>query len=169
MRQRQHTPSSEQLMHSWVLSLNRRRSKTNADEPSLLDYHYMDELCARVRGLVQNVAPRSVPLWLHQGLAVMFEPDGAECTRRELAKAPGRLPMTRLTGGFEPLSAPEARLAYAQSAALVGTLFEMRGPLAVGALLQDLARGDTFAAAFERRFFTPYASFLAGLEPAAAH
>jgi hypothetical protein len=119
--------------------------------------------------LVQSVAPRGVPLWLHEGLAVMFEPDGPAWTRRELAKNPGRLPMTRLTGSFASLPAPEARVAYAQSAALVGTLFELGGPLTVGALLQDLARGETFAAAFEPRFFTPYPSFLAGLESAAAH
>jgi hypothetical protein len=116
--------------------------------------------------LVQSLAPRGVPMWLHEGLAVMFEPDGGAWSERELADAPARLPLKRLAESFSALSGPEARLAYAQSAAIVRALFESGGPLAVGAVLQDIARGDTFAEAFERRMFMAYDTFIAGLDAA---
>jgi tetratricopeptide (TPR) repeat protein len=116
--------------------------------------------------LVQSVAPRSVPLWLHEGLAVTFEPGGAAWSQEHLAKATGRLPLRRLAESFERLSGADARVAYAQSAAIVRTLFDRGGPLALGALLQDLARGETFAAAFEQRFFQTYDSFITSLETA---
>ena len=113
--------------------------------------------------LVQSLAPRGVPLWLHEGLAVMFEPDGGAWSEHELSSASARLPLTRLADSFSTLSGPEARLAYAQSAAIVRALFESGGPLAVGAVLQDIARGDTFAEAFERRMFMAYDTWVAGL------
>ena len=114
--------------------------------------------------LVQSLAPRGVPVWLHEGLAVMFEPDGGAWSLEQLSKAPARLPLQRLTDGFGELSGAEARLAYAQSAAMVRALFDSGGPLAVGAVLQDIARGDTFPAAFERRMFMAYDTFIGGLE-----
>ena len=116
--------------------------------------------------LIHHVAPRGVPLWLHEGLAVMFEPDGAAWSEDQLAQEPTRLPLTRLAESFEHLSGREARVAYAQSAAIVRALFDTGGPLAIGALLQDLARGESFAAAFEQRFFQTYQGFMTNLEPA---
>jgi hypothetical protein len=116
--------------------------------------------------LVQSVAPRGVPLWLHEGLAVMFEPEGAAWSQQQLAKEPARLPLRRLTVSFETLSGADARIAYAQSAAIVRTLFDAGGPLALGALLQDVARGETFAAAFQQRFFQTYDSFITSREAA---
>jgi len=114
--------------------------------------------------LVQSVAPRGVPLWLHEGLAVMFEPNGEAWADAQLSTSAARLPLARLAGSFAPLSTAEARLAYAQSAGIVRALFEQGGAAAVGAILQDLARGDTFAAAFERHLFMTYDDFIAGLE-----
>lgn len=114
--------------------------------------------------LVQSVAPRGVPRWLHEGLAVVFEPDGAEWGHRQLASSTRRLPLGGLGDSFATLSTADARLAYAQSAAIVGTLFERGGAAAIGAVLQDIARGDAFAAAFERHFFMTYDDFVASLE-----
>ena len=114
--------------------------------------------------LVQSLAPRGVPTWLHEGLAVMFEPDAGAWSEGQLAKASARLPLQRLAGSFDALSAAEARLAYAQSAAIVRALFDSGGPLVVGTILQDIARGDTFAAAFESRMFMAYDTFIAGLD-----
>jgi hypothetical protein len=113
--------------------------------------------------LVQSVSPRGVPTWLHEGLAVMFEPEGEAWSAGQLSATPARLPLTALAGSFAPLATPDARLAYAQSAAIVGTLFERSGPSAVGALLQDLARGEPFEAAFERRFLMTYDAFVEDL------
>ncbi|MBI2189032.1 MAG: tetratricopeptide repeat protein [Acidobacteria bacterium] len=114
--------------------------------------------------LVQSVAPRGVPVWLHEGLAVAFEPSGTEWADGQLARSPARLPFARLAGSFEKLSTGEARLAYAQSAAIVSALLERGGAAAVGAVLQDIARGDGFAVAFERHFFMRYDDFVASLD-----
>lgn len=113
--------------------------------------------------LVQAVAPRGVPVWLHEGLAVQFEPSGSDWADLQLARSAERLPLSQLAGSFAPLSTADARLAYAQSAALVAALFERGGAAAVGAVLQDIARGDAFAVAFERSFFMTYDGFVAGL------
>lgn len=113
--------------------------------------------------LVQTLAPRGVPMWLHEGLAVMFEPNGEAWIDEQLSRTPSRLPLERLAGSFGDLSGDGARLAYAQSAGIVRALFESGGPLAVGAILQDIARGDTFGVAFEQRMFMSYDTFLAGL------
>jgi tetratricopeptide (TPR) repeat protein len=115
--------------------------------------------------LVQAVAPRGVPVWLHEGLAVAFEPSGSEWADAQLARSPARLPLARLAGSFAPLSTEEARLAYAQSAGLVAALFERGGAAAVGAVLRDIARGDAFAVAFERHCFMTYDDFVASLDP----
>lgn len=87
--------------------------------------------------LVQSVAPRGVPMWLQEGLAVMFEPEGAAWSEGQLSNVSARLPLPRLTASFAALSGAEARLAYAQSSAMVRALFDSGGPLAVGAVLQD--------------------------------
>ena len=113
--------------------------------------------------LVQSVAPRGLPLWLQEGLAVVFEPEGAGWAEAQLSRSAQRLPMARLTGGFSRLSTAEARLAYAQSAAIVRTLFEHSGVSAVGALLQDVARGNSFPDAFERHFLMTYDAFVDSL------
>jgi len=114
--------------------------------------------------LVQGIAPRGVPTWLNEGLAVLFEPTGTAWADAQLAGSANRLPFTRLASSFSGLSGPEARLAYAQSAATVGALVEQGGAAAVVAVLQDIAGGETFTAAFERRMFLPYETFLTNLE-----
>ena len=116
--------------------------------------------------LVQSLAPRGVPMWMHEGLALAFEPDGAAWSGEELSNTSSRLPLPQLVGSFAALSGTEARLAYAQSAAMVRALFDLSGPLAVGTLLQDIARGDTFPVAFERRMLMTHDAFIGGLEVA---
>jgi tetratricopeptide (TPR) repeat protein len=114
--------------------------------------------------LVQSIAPRGVPTWLNEGLAVLFEPTGEAWTDTQLAGPGPRLPLERLTGSFERLSRDEARLAYAQSAGLVRAMLNQGGPSAVVAILQDLAAGESFASALERRMFIPYDTFVADLQ-----
>ena len=113
--------------------------------------------------LVQSLTPLGVPMWLHEGLAVMFDPNGDAWIDEQLAGAPARIPLERLTGSFRDLSGDDARLAYAQSAAIVRALFDSGGPLTVGAVLQDIARGDSFATAFEQRMFMSYDTFISGI------
>jgi tetratricopeptide (TPR) repeat protein len=54
--------------------------------------------------LVQSVAPRGVPTWLNEGLAVAFEPRGPEWTEVQLASSNYRIPLQRLAGPFDKLS-----------------------------------------------------------------
>ena len=114
--------------------------------------------------LVQSVAPRGVPAWLSEGLAVLFEPTGDGWATEQLSSSARRLPLDRLAGGFVDLSGAEARLAYAQSASAVRALVDHGGAWAVVALLQDIAAGDNFETAFERRMFMAYESFATSLE-----
>jgi tetratricopeptide (TPR) repeat protein len=116
--------------------------------------------------LVQSIAPRGVPTWLNEGLAVMFEPRGETWADQQLGSSGYRIPLQRLSAGFDRLSGAQARMAYAQSGAAVRTLMDQAGPQAMTGLLQDLGRGDSFDAAFERRMLTSYASFAASLDPA---
>jgi hypothetical protein len=113
--------------------------------------------------MVHAIAPRGVPTWLSEGLAVMFEPQGVDWAQGALADAPGRVPFDRLTRSFGGLSAADARLAYAQSALIARKLFDEGGGHIVVAILKDLAEGQSFRAAFEQRLFLPYEAFAAGL------
>jgi tetratricopeptide (TPR) repeat protein len=115
--------------------------------------------------LVQSVAPRGVPTWLNEGLAVMFEPNGETWADQQLASSTYRIPLQRLANGFDRLSGAQARMAYAQSGAAVRALMEQAGAAAMTGLLQDLGRGDVFDVAFERRMLTPYASFASSVDP----
>lgn len=113
--------------------------------------------------LVRTIAPSGVPTWLNEGLAVAFEPHGSEWTRAQLASTTSRVPGDKLSRGFAGFSGTDARLAYAQSASAVQQLLDRPGPAALVALLQDIARGDRLASAFEYRMLMPYGDFLASL------
>ena len=130
-----------------------RGAETNSQEFERVLVHEF------THALIHSVAPRGVPTWLHEGLAVMFEPDGAAWSEGELAQFKGRLPLAALGGSFSSFSTADARLAYAESAGVVHALFDAGGAAGVGAMLQDLARGETFAEAFERRMFMTYDDF----------
>lgn len=113
--------------------------------------------------LVRSIAPRGVPTWLNEGLAVVFEPDGRERAERQLARTEARLSEEALAGSFAKLTGDQARVGYAQSAIAVHKLIELAGAATVVGLLQDVAQGEPFAAAFERRVLMPFDTFLSGL------
>lgn len=109
--------------------------------------------------LVQSIAPRGVPFWLHEGLAVCFE--GSDLSRKaDQARAAGsRLSLTRLERSFEGLTAADASLAYAESAVAVRALLDQAGAAAVVNLLEDLGRGTPLAQAFEASLLGSYSEF----------
>jgi len=115
--------------------------------------------------LVQSIAPRNVPAWLNEGLAVYFEPQGPAWIDAQLASSNYRMPLQKLAGGFGGLTGGRARMAYAQSGAAVRSLMEQAGPQAMTGLLLDLGRGEKFETAFEQRMLQPYESFAASLDP----
>jgi hypothetical protein len=114
--------------------------------------------------LIQSISPRNVPTWLHEGLAVVCEPNGAAWLEAQPRATGERLPLTRLANGFASLSGAQARQAYVDSGVAVQAMIDQFGAATVVGLLQDLARGDRLGAAFERRTAIPLDTFLARLD-----
>jgi hypothetical protein len=112
-----------------------------------------------VHAVVAMLGGPQVPLWLNEGLAVVFEPGGLDAAARMLAAAASRPRLADLHGGFGRLDRREAQVAYALSAVAVRRMLDLRGAPAVTALLQDLARGAEFPAAFRQRMAMTYAEF----------
>jgi tetratricopeptide (TPR) repeat protein len=122
--------------------------------------------------MVHSLAPRNVPAWLHEGLAMHFEPHDTATARRLLADAHVFVPLNSLRQGFSRLNAVQAAVAYEESAFAAGVLLERIGPQGLAALLQDLSEGQTIEQAIERFGFT-FAAFESdlsrrvGVQPAA--
>ena len=113
--------------------------------------------------MTRAIAPRGVPTWLNEGLAVMFEPDGNAWAAGILRSTPTRIDLAKLGGSFEGFTGDEARVAYAESEDAAHRLFDDVGGAGVVTLLQDLGRGVPLADAFERRTLTSYSAFAASL------
>jgi tetratricopeptide (TPR) repeat protein len=109
--------------------------------------------------LVRSVAPRGVPFWLDEGLAVHFEGSNLARKQQQVRDAEALLPLKRLERSFSDLTAKDAALAYAESAVAVGALFDDAGAPAIVGMLADIGRGLAFADAFERNILVPYADF----------
>ena len=116
--------------------------------------------------MIRAIAPRGVPTWLNEGLAVMFEPEGTQWADQVLRTSNARIPLGDLAGSFDKLSSNQARTAYAESADAAHRLFDQVGGASIVALLQDIARGIPLSEAFEHRMLTPYDSFAASFSPA---
>lgn len=132
------------------------------EQPEELERVLSHEL---THAMIQTIAPRGVPLWLNEGLAVAFEPHGREWADAELARQPARLPFDRLTGSFSSFSGDEARLAYAQSARMAQSLLDDGGGATLVAILKDLAAGTSFRTAYEQRLFLPFTTFTSAFDP----
>ena len=113
--------------------------------------------------MIRAIAPRGVPTWLNEGIAVMFEPEGGNWATRTLSASEGRIPLDRLAASFDNLSGNQARIAYAESADAARRLFDEVGGAGLVSVLQDIARGVPFEQAFKRRMLTPYSAFAATL------
>ena len=113
--------------------------------------------------MIRAIAPRGLPNWLNEGLAVMFEPQGTQWAATTMASSQTRIPLDQLAGSFDHLTGDQARIAYAQSADAARRLFDEAGGAGVVALIQDIARGVPLADAFERRMLTSYSAFAASL------
>lgn len=109
--------------------------------------------------LVTSIAPRGVPTWLNEGLAVVFEPKGRAWSETALEKTDNRIPFGALAKSFKGLSNNDAPTAYAQSADAVGRMIDLAGEWSVVALLQDIGRGRPFPEAFGERMLMPWNEF----------
>ena len=113
-----------------------------------------------VHALVANLGGRTVPMWLHEGLATALEQGGLDRASRVLESASSRPSLKDLHGSFGGLSGNHASLAYAQSAVAVDRMIDLRGASAVVLILKDLARGVPFESAFHRRIGVWYDEFV---------
>lgn len=109
--------------------------------------------------LVASLAPRGVPQWLNEGLAMYFEGSdlGKAIALAEGAESPHTL--TTLERPFTGMDGKAAALAYAESAAAVKRLIDEAGAAAIVGILTDIARGLPFPEAFERNANISYAAF----------
>jgi tetratricopeptide (TPR) repeat protein len=112
--------------------------------------------------MLKSIAPRNVPAWLHEGLAMHFEGyDGARAERR-LAAARVFVPLAALRATFSGLDLLQAAVAYEESAFAAHALLQRIGSPGLAALLQDLDAGQAIEQAVERFGFT-FAAFEADL------
>jgi len=130
---------------------------------ALKDPRQLEKVLAHefTHALIKSLAPRGVPTWVDEGLAVVFEMGDVKWAERLARRAPSLVPLPRLHDGFLSLPADQVPLAYAESALAVRMLIERGGIPALTALLQDLAEGQEFTQAFERRVFLSYPEFQA--------
>ena len=112
-----------------------------------------------VHALIAGLSARGVPAWMNEGLAVALEPGGLDSAQRLLSEARSRPRLDQLHNGFGGMSDTQARIAYAESAVAARALLDVRGPSAVLSLLQDLATGTPFSAAFQQRMGMRYEEF----------
>ena len=109
--------------------------------------------------LIHSVAPRGVPTWLNEGLAVLFEGSSLAKQTERVRGAASPLPLDRLDGSFAKLNPAQATLAYAQSAVAAGALMDQAGAAAVVSLLADIGTGTSFAGAFARHIPIGFGEF----------
>jgi hypothetical protein len=133
---------------------------------ALNDPHQLEKVLAHefTHALVKSLAHRGAPVWLDEGLAVVFESGDLTWAERVVRQAPAVIPLTQLQNGFLSLPAEQVPLAYAESALAVQMLIERDGALSIALLLRDLAEGQDFAAAFEKRFHLSYGEFQVALD-----
>ncbi|HJR61819.1 MAG TPA: tetratricopeptide repeat protein [Vicinamibacterales bacterium] len=109
--------------------------------------------------LVKNLAPRGVPQWLNEGLAMNFDGTDLDAQVERARSADPPHALTTLERSFAGMDGPAAARAYAQSAAAVKRLLDEAGAPAVVGILTDLARGLPFPEAFERNVNIKYLEF----------
>jgi tetratricopeptide (TPR) repeat protein len=130
--------------------------RTALDDPDELDRVLSHEF---VHAIVAMLGGRTVPAWVNEGLATVFEPAGVADAEATLAGAAARPALSTLHQSFTGFSRRDAEIAYASAALAVQRLIEQRGASAVVALLKDLARGAPFASAFQQRIAMRYEDF----------
>lgn len=119
--------------------------------PQLLDRVLIHEL---VHAMLKQVAPRNVPVWLNEGLAMHFEGDDPAAVGQTLTRLHLFIPLMQLQYSFEGLTTAQATIAYAESLFATAALLERIGSGGLSQLLQDLDRGERFEDAIQRFGFT---------------
>ena len=113
--------------------------------------------------MLKHVAPRNLPAWLNEGLAMYCENRDSTGPGRRPAGARLFVPLAALQTSFARLNAAQAAIAYQESAFAARALLERIGPAGLGQLLQDLSAGQTMEQAIER-FGVTFVAFESDLE-----
>jgi tetratricopeptide (TPR) repeat protein len=112
--------------------------------------------------MLKSIAPRNLPAWLNEGLAMYCEGRDSALSERRLAAARLFVPLAYLQTSFARLNADQAIIAYEESAFAARVLLERIGPQGLGQLLQDLGNGQAMEQAIER-FGITFVTFESGL------
>ena len=104
--------------------------------------------------MIASLAPKGVPAWLHEGLAVHLEPQDAAPSEQRLAANRTFVPLVRLNDSFARFTDAEARVAYDEAVVAARALVARIGGGNLGLLLQSLGRGQEFDAAVVQFGFT---------------
>jgi hypothetical protein len=99
--------------------------------------------------VVASLADGPVPAWLNEGLAGVMEPNGSRDEIEALVRAGLRIPLSQLAESFRSLPAEQVSIAYAQSAAAVQRMIQLRGAPAVVTLIRGLDNDAPFETAFQ--------------------
>jgi tetratricopeptide (TPR) repeat protein len=130
---------------------------------ALADIEDLDRVLSHefVHAVVAMLGGRNVPVWVNEGLAVALEASDKDHVDAAFSRVRTRPGLQALHASFARLSDADASAAYAVSAHAVKRMLDLRGPYAVVALMQDLARGAEFPSAFQQHFAMRYEEFQA--------
>ena len=95
-----------------------------AQSPQLFERVLVHEL---THAMIASLAPRGIPVWLHEGLAQSFEGDDPATALRRLRAVGQVVPLRYLEGSFTRLTAQQALVAYAESLVVVDAIFQRPG------------------------------------------
>jgi tetratricopeptide (TPR) repeat protein len=109
-----------------------------AGSPQLFEHVLTHEL---THAMVTALAPRGVPVWLHEGLAQHFDGTSVAAAKRRLRAASHRITLADLERGFERLTTEDVVIAYDESLLAVNAILERRD-ISWTQLLYALAASD---------------------------
>ena len=95
-----------------------------AQSPQLFERVLVHEL---THAMIAGLAPRGIPVWLHEGLAQYFEGDDPATALRRLRAVGQVVPLRYLEGSFTRLTTPQALVAYDESLVVVDAILQRPG------------------------------------------
>jgi tetratricopeptide (TPR) repeat protein len=107
--------------------------------PQLFEHVLSHEL---THAMVTAMAPRNIPVWLHEGLAQHFDGSSVAAARQRLRVHHQRIPLDQLEGGFTDFTTAGALVAYDESLLAVNAILERRD-LTWTQVLYGLAAGGS--------------------------
>jgi hypothetical protein len=98
--------------------------------------------------LAAQAGDQALPRWFHEGVAMAVEKGWGITSQAQLLAAGGSAGLADLERLFQSETQPETATAYLLATALVSALRQRHGAAVPGAIVDRVARGDSFAEAF---------------------